>query len=501
MRRPAWGPTVQVGLVAFGISALAQGVAQRLDIVHAFWDAQAHLDIARRLHDATTPGLQMLGTVWLPIPHLLLFPFTLVDAWWWSGLAGGLVGMLATTGLAIALHDLVARRTGRQGWGWFAALLAILTPSYLYLQTTAMTEPVLLAFLTGAVALLDRWLADRAQGRALLGAGILTALAVGSRYDGWFFAACAGLTVLAVARDLRPALRFAWPVAVMALAWLAYNAAYFGDPLEFQRGVWSAQAQQQALAAQGLLPDRGNLPGAVASYLGAAGLTLGWVTLGVGMLAILFVAMHRLSGTAAVLLMASALPFNLLALVLGQSVISLPWDEPPGVANLRYGVMLLPAVVTALALAGAALAERWGRRGTLLAMAVVVAVQAGLTVAGGVPAIGALREGLAIRDGDPAQMRASRWLATHWDRGRILVAPAVNISPRTRIPLKDRVYPWTWQLGEAALANPAEAVDWVVVDWRATSDPVAQAMADRPAFRQRFARVFADRELEIWRRR
>jgi hypothetical protein len=501
VRRPAWGPTGQVGLVAFGVSLLAQAIAQRLDIVHAFWDAQAHLDIARRVVDSTTPGLQMLGTVWLPVPHLLLLPFTLVDRWWWSGLAGGVVGMLATVMLAVALFDLASRRTGRAGWGWFAALLAICTPSYLYLQTTAMTEPVLLAFLTGAVALLDRWLEDRRNGAALLAAGVLTALAVGSRYDGWFFAACAGVTVLVVARDLRPALRFAWPVVVMVVGWLAFNAAYFGDPLEFQRGIWSAQAQQQALAAQGMLPDRGNLAGAVRSYLGAAGLTLGWITLGVGTLACLFTVLHRLPGRGAILLMASALPFNLLALYLGQSVISLPWNDPPGVANLRYGVMLLPAMTLGLALAGATIADHRGRRGTLFALTALIVAQLGLVAASGVPAIGALREGLAIRDGDPAQMRASRWLAEHWDRGRVLVAPAVNISPRTRIPLKDRVYPWTWQLGETALADPAEAVDWVIVDWRATTDPVAQAMAARPAFRQRFARVFADRELEIWRRR
>jgi hypothetical protein len=112
-----------------------------------------------------------------------------------------------------------------------------------------------------------------------------------------------------------------------------------------------------------------------------------------------------------------------------------------------------------------------------------------------------LREGLAIRDGDPAQMDASRWLERHYDRGRILVAPAVNISPRSRVELRDRVYPWTWQLGDSALADPAAVVDWVVVDTRQADDPVTRAVARDSTFSRRFFRAFEERGLEIWTRR
>src|SRR3989344_497808 len=35
-------------------------------------DARSHLDIGRRVVEGLTPGLAQLGSVWLPLPHLLM---------------------------------------------------------------------------------------------------------------------------------------------------------------------------------------------------------------------------------------------------------------------------------------------------------------------------------------------------------------------------------------------------------------------------------------------
>jgi len=40
-----------------------------------YGDAQAHLNIARRLIDSRTPNYEQIGTVWLPLPHLMMLPF------------------------------------------------------------------------------------------------------------------------------------------------------------------------------------------------------------------------------------------------------------------------------------------------------------------------------------------------------------------------------------------------------------------------------------------
>src|SRR5271156_418945 len=60
-----------------------------------YGDAVAHINIARRVFDSRTPGLLQLGTVWLPLPHLLMIPFLLFDSAWQSGIGGSIPSMVA----------------------------------------------------------------------------------------------------------------------------------------------------------------------------------------------------------------------------------------------------------------------------------------------------------------------------------------------------------------------------------------------------------------------
>src|ERR1700752_4933709 len=60
---------------------------QRGDVL-LYGDAVAHINIARRVFDSKTPGLLQLGTVWLPLPHLLMIPVFVSHQMWRRG-AGG----------------------------------------------------------------------------------------------------------------------------------------------------------------------------------------------------------------------------------------------------------------------------------------------------------------------------------------------------------------------------------------------------------------------------
>ena len=52
----------------------------------AYNDARSHLDIGRRVVEGLKPGLAQLGSVWLPLPHLLM-DLTIWNNWMWhSGL-------------------------------------------------------------------------------------------------------------------------------------------------------------------------------------------------------------------------------------------------------------------------------------------------------------------------------------------------------------------------------------------------------------------------------
>ncbi|MEO9363998.1 MAG: hypothetical protein ABI348_08875, partial [Nitrososphaera sp.] len=46
-----------------------------------YWDAVSHSVAARKFADwGENPGLGQIGTVWMPLPHFLLFPFVMIDS-------------------------------------------------------------------------------------------------------------------------------------------------------------------------------------------------------------------------------------------------------------------------------------------------------------------------------------------------------------------------------------------------------------------------------------
>ncbi|MDQ6949150.1 MAG: hypothetical protein M3256_23550, partial [Actinomycetota bacterium] len=110
-------------------------------------DARSHLNIARHVTDSLTPGLAQLGSVWLPLPHLLMAPLAANDVLWHSGVAGAIVGGFAFVYSGVRLFGLVEEWTGSHIAAWCAMLAYALNLNLLYVQSTALTEPVLLACL------------------------------------------------------------------------------------------------------------------------------------------------------------------------------------------------------------------------------------------------------------------------------------------------------------------------------------------------------------------
>src|SRR3954451_22564115 len=73
------------------------------DKILLYGDAVAHINIARRVFDSQFPGLSQLGTVWLPLPHLLMLPFIVNDRLWSSGIGGSVISMVAYVAGAIGI--------------------------------------------------------------------------------------------------------------------------------------------------------------------------------------------------------------------------------------------------------------------------------------------------------------------------------------------------------------------------------------------------------------
>jgi hypothetical protein len=131
---------------------------QRSDLL-LYGDAVAHINIARRVFDSQTPGLLQLGTVWLPLPHLLMIPFLWSDAMWQNGTGGSIPSMIAYVLGVVGIFRLVRglleadlrTKPAAAVGAWTAAFAYGANPNLIYMQATAMTESVYLALFVWAV--------------------------------------------------------------------------------------------------------------------------------------------------------------------------------------------------------------------------------------------------------------------------------------------------------------------------------------------------------------
>jgi hypothetical protein len=216
-----------------------------------FGDAQAHIDIARRVIDTRTPSGEQIGTVWLPLPHLLMIPLVWHPALWRNGLAGAIPSSAAFVAAAVFLF-LAARRTLGHAPAFAAAGLFALNPNMLYLQSAPMTEALFAATLAALLYFTLRFRQTQELRAAAL-AGAAACAATLTRYEGWFLLPFVSLYILVTARRKRflAAALFASIAAVGPLAWLAHNWWYWGDALEFYRGPYSPRAIQRGLPYPG----------------------------------------------------------------------------------------------------------------------------------------------------------------------------------------------------------------------------------------------------------
>ena len=179
-----------------------------------YGDAVAHINIARRVFDSKTPGLLQLGTVWLPLPHLLMIPFIISMKMWRTGAGGSIPSMAAYVFGVIGIFRLTRGALSPTGKpdgpasiaAWIAAIIYAANPNLIYMQSTAMGESLYLAFFIWAIVYLAE--AVRADTHALTKCGLCLAAACLTRYDGWFLtAAIVGLVLIDVISGERSLLR------------------------------------------------------------------------------------------------------------------------------------------------------------------------------------------------------------------------------------------------------------------------------------------------------
>ena len=139
---------------AFVVGAVARRALRRPRISRSATTTRAaHLVVARRIVDSITPGWQQIGAVWLPLPHLLNALPVQVDALYRTGASGVAISIAAFAIAAGAIAWIVARAHRIvAGAASPAPRSSRSNPNVLYLQSTPMTEPLLLALTLAAAS-------------------------------------------------------------------------------------------------------------------------------------------------------------------------------------------------------------------------------------------------------------------------------------------------------------------------------------------------------------
>ena len=466
-------------------------------------DAVAHINIARRVFDSRTPGPLQLGSVWLPLPHLLTIPFIVSGGMWQSGIGGSIISVFSYVLAGLGLFRLLSIWSRSAAWIGVAVFAA--NPNILYAQTTALNEPLYLACFIWAVLFFVEASQSLRRGVPQVGVSLekgaiaLTA-AILTRYDGWFLASACWVAILPSAATVirrmsrtdlaslrRAVLKALLLTALGPTLWLAYNFGVYGNALDFANGPYSARAiaRRTTVESAPLYPGEKRPITAGIYFTKAAQLNLGEgsaakVLVLIAVLANLVFAVRR-EWPASVLLW-SPLLFYSLSIAYGSVPIFLPVWWPFSYYNLRYGLELLPAIAAGLGLSVVLIRElfRSPRLRLLVPAAILFVValcylQAWRAVpiclrevrANGRARLDLDRQIAAILKSIPRQSTVLAYTGAH--------SGAFELAG---FPLRRSINEGNFFIWDASLKHPATAADYVIAS---DGDPVADSVVHHPS--------------------
>lgn len=489
-----------VVLSACLLSAIAYIITLKLNYVVAYNDARAHMNMARLVTDNLTPGLAQIGSVWLPLDHLLKLLLVWQNGLWQSGFAGALWSMVAYVGTIWVLYVFMRDALKSVSAALVGACIFALNMNVLYMQSTPMTELLLLLFFTAASYYLWKW-AMQKKVLDLVFAAFFVFLATFTRYDGWFLYAYGAAMVLFVAfrqaylkeqgtdttrikKGLAVAQGYVILFAILAGlgigVWLLWNKAIFGQWLYFALGPYSAHAQQATIAQAGSLLTKGNIMLSLRAYWWAMVDNIGFLFIISGIIGLAAYAFAKKISDEALSTYSLLTPFffHVISLVLGFSILVVPelgvsvtTKASASWFNVRYGLMIIPAV----AFFNAYLA----RKSVILKIALVaLVVIQGLSFYHTKNIITLVDGVFGTSSLDVADVRD--WLLRNATdpQSKILTSISFNnaLAFSTGFPLKRFIHEGTGKYWTEALENPESLAEYVVMANGDVGDPVYNAL-------------------------
>lgn len=466
----------------------------------AYNDARSHLDIGRRVVENLKPGFAQLGSVWLPLPHLLMTVTIWNDFMWHSGLSGAIQSMISYVATGILIY-LFLKQLHVNLFGRFVGVLVFATNiNVLYMQSTAMTELLLLATMTAGCYELLMWHKEETLFR-LVKAAFWIMLATLIRYDGWFLFAFA--TILVLFHTIR---RYGYKTAEGVLVlfctlggfgiflWLLWNQMIFKDALFFAFGPYSANAQQSQLEAAGVLGTKHNVLFSLQTYIYALIYNSGYLAIVLSLIGAVMmwfdtrIKPHIRFATLALL---APLFFNIVALYLGHSVLFVQGLSGESWFNVRYGLMMMPSIAIFIGyLAYRVPALRWVIVGLLL-FATFFSFANNDAVTIDDARLGASGKNVS---------EVSGWLRKHATEanGYVLISVASHdaIVFSSGLPMKRFIHEGTGQYWDLVTAHPDRWARWIILRTNDRNDLTYRVLENNKIFKTKYKMIhhfpFAD---------
>jgi hypothetical protein len=349
-----------IGLIISTIISVSATIYYfNLHLTVEYSDAASHLDIARRVTDSLTPGIVQVGAAWLPLLHILEIPLSANYILWHTGLSGTIVSMVCFLFSALGTFKLIEYVTDNRSAAFIGMLALVTNANLIYLQTSAMFEPVLIVTLIWSTYYYVKWFREEKLLDLLLCA-FFVMLATMTRYDGWFLffvILCLTFGIVYKKYGYKAAegkvILYGTAASIGIVLWLLYNKVIFGSMTYFLNGPYSAGAQQILLYQDHKLPTKWNILLSIITYTLAGVNVEGVVVMTLLFVGIVMLAINKrvpIAAKIAMVVIISPYIFNILSLFFGQSVIWIPQLPPYNQLffNIRYGVFLLPAAAFAI---------------------------------------------------------------------------------------------------------------------------------------------------------
>jgi hypothetical protein len=482
----------------------------RLGLTLSHYDARGHLVVARRIADSLTPGWQQIGAVWLPLPHLLNAVPVQLDLFYRTGASAVAISILSYAISAGAIGWILLMLTSSVPAAAAGAAVFALNPNVLYLQSTPMTEPLLLATTTGAVAMLIAWCNEAAlkgcatsdtvaltSGSAALqgghhAVGFAFALACLTRYEAWPVTisalVAAAWTLWRRGAPLADAIRGVTNIALFPAAAVAAFAIFsrvvigewflaggffvpenkaLGDPLLAAAEIgWGARA----------------LSGTALTAAGAAGLG---IAVGLGL-----VSRRRADASIVVALVATA---------------AVPWvaflDGHP--FRIRYMVPLMAIEAVGAGLAAGVLPWRRVQAGAAAALVLLATYELRPLDASAPMVVEAQWD----RPNAPERARVTACIGARAPGGKIMASMGslghyMQETAAAGVAVREFLHEGNGDIWLAALLDPRPFVDWILIEEKAEEgDMLARLARQRPSFLDGFERVCDGAGMVLYRRR